>query len=174
MKYSTLLVLTFVSAISFAQKTDVIVKGDSVIVRDESIASDPFKFGRNPLTYLKSKKRKLPRPVIEISTIENTHVQNQVDTVYEIKFKRDSFRIYKGGGGKNFLLDSKIESNKFATKHGIKVGMTKSQIISLLKIQDIQTIPKYLILENTEFTEYLKFEFSRDVLRRIEFQGYFD
>lgn len=52
--------------------------------------------------------------------------------------------------------------------------MTKTQIKNILKSYSIKTIPKYLILENTEIIEYLKLEFNKDILKRIEFQGYFD
>jgi hypothetical protein len=52
--------------------------------------------------------------------------------------------------------------------------MTKTQIRNILRDYDIQTIPKYLILENIEIIEYLKLEFKMEVLKRIEFQGYFD
>jgi hypothetical protein len=158
---------------SFGQENEVIVKGDSLIVRDESIATNPFNFGRDPLEHLKS-KMKLPKPTIEIHTVANRHVDNDVDTIYSLKFGQDSFEVYKWDKEDIGLMYSEIKTDRFATKHGIRIGMTKSQVKSILKDYDVRIIPKYLILENTEIIEYLKLEFSKDTLKRIEFQGYFD
>jgi hypothetical protein len=158
---------------SFGQDKEVILKGDSLFVRDENIATDPFNFGLDPLTHLHT-KIKFAKPTIEIGTVANRHVDNDVDTTYAIVFGPDSFNLYKWDKEENALLSSQINTDRFTTRQGIKVGMTKTQIKNILKSYDIRTIPKYLILENTEIIEYLRLEFNKDILKRIEFQGYFD
>lgn len=158
---------------SFGQTKEVILKGDSLFVRDENIATNPFNFGRDPLTHLKT-QIKFAKPTTEIGTRANRHVDNDVDTTYAMKFGQDSFNLYKWDKEENALLSSNLMTDRFTTRHGIKVGMTKTQIKNILKSYDIRIIPKYLILENIEITEYLKLEFKKDILKRIEFQGYFD
>lgn len=158
---------------SFGQTKEVILKGDSLFVRDENIATNPFNFSRDPLTYINT-KIKFAKPIIKVGTVANRHVDNDVDTAYTITFGQDSFNLYKWDKDENALLSSQVKTDKFATRHGIKVGMTKTQIKNILKSYSIKTIPKYLILENTEIIEYLKLEFNKDILKRIEFQGYFD
>ena len=158
---------------SFGQTKEVILMGDSLFVRDGNIATNPFNFGRDPLTHLNSKIQR-SQPIIERGTVANRHVDNKVDTTYSIQFEQDLFRIYKWDNEGNALLYSQLKTDRFTTKHGIKVGMTKSQVKTALKEYHITTIPKYLILENTEITEYLRLEFNKDMLNRIEFQGYVD
>ena len=158
---------------SFGQTKEVILKGDSLFVRDENIATNPFNFGRDPLNHL-STKIKFTEPKIEIITVANRHVDNDVDTTYAITFGQDSFNLYEWDKEENALLSSQVKTDRFATRHGIKVGMTKTQIKNILKSYEIGAIPKYLILENTEIIEYLKLEFNEDILKGIEFQGYFD
>lgn len=158
---------------SFGQAKEVILTGDSLFVRDENIATNPFNFGRDPLTYL-IRKVKFTKPTIEIGTVTNRHVDNDLDTTYAITFGQDVFHVYKWDQDENALLSSQVKTDKFATRHGIKVGMTKNQIKNILKSYSVETIPKYLILENTEIVEYLKLTFDKDVLKGIEFQGYVD
>jgi hypothetical protein len=150
-------------------------QGDSLIIRDENITVNPFKFGDNALNHLRFKTG-LKKPVVEVSPIANTHVPGQIDSIYTFKFKKDVFRTYKVTGvRKNFLMDADISTKRFVTKHGIKTGMKKKEITRLLSSYKIGTIPGYLVLENSEFYEYFRFKFNkRNVLKRIEFQGYFD
>jgi hypothetical protein len=157
---------------SFGQHKEVILRGDTLFVRDQNIATNPFNFGRDPLTYLNS-TIKFSKPTIENNTVANRH-DNTVDTTYVVKFGQDSFSLYKWDKEENALLYSVIKTERFATKHGIKVGMTKAQIKRLLKDYSIRIIPRYLILENIEIEEYLSLEFNKDILNRIEFQGYLD
>jgi hypothetical protein len=79
---------------SFGQDKEVILKGDSLFVRDENIATNPYDFGRDPLTHLKSKVG-FAKPTIKTSTVANRHVDNDVDTTYAITFGQDSFNLYK-------------------------------------------------------------------------------
>jgi hypothetical protein len=167
------IIFIFGTISSFGQDKEVVLKGDSLFVRDENIATNPFAFGRDPLTHLKT-KIKFSKPTIVVATVANRHVDNDVDTTYAITFGRDSFNLYKWDKDENALLSSYVTTDRFTTRHGIKIGMTKIQIKNLLKNYDIRTIPKYLILENTEIIEYMILEFNSDILKRIEFQGYFD
>lgn len=158
---------------SLGQTKEVILRGDTLFVRDENVATNPFDFGRDPLTYINT-KIKFAKPIIKIGIVANRHVDNDVDTTYIITFGQDSFNLYKWDKDENALLSSQVKTDKFATRHGIKVGMTKNQIKNILKSYSIKTIPKYLILENTKIIEYQNLEFNKDILKRIEFQGYFD
>ena len=167
------IIFIFGTISTFGQDKEVVLKGDSLFVRDENIATNPFAFGRDPLTHLKTKIN-FSKPTIVVSTVANRHVDNDVDTTYAITCGHDSFNLYKWDKDENALLTSQVTTDRFATRHGIKVGMTKNQIKNTLKSYDIRTIPKYLILESTEIIEYLIMEFHNDILKRIEFQGYFD
>jgi hypothetical protein len=157
---------------SFGQDREVVLKGDSLFVRDENMVTNTFNFGHDPLSHLNSIKSL--KPTVEISIVANRHVDNLMDTIYTIKFGPDSFVVYKLSIGENVLLSADVRTSRFATKHGIKVGMTKFQVSSLLKDYNLRTLPGYLILANFEIVEYLRLEFNYDILKRIEFQGYFD
>jgi hypothetical protein len=158
---------------SFGQEIEVALMGDSLFVRDENIATNPYDFGRDTLRYLSSEIQ-FSKPTIEINIVANRHVDNDIDTTYAVTFGRDLFNLYKWDKEENALLSSEVRTDRFVTRHGIKVGMTKAQIKNLLKDYDIQTVPKYLILENIEIVEYLKLEFDKDILVSVEFQAYFD
>jgi len=74
----------------------------------------------------------------------------------------------------NILTDADILTTRFKTKQGIRVGMTKREIIKLLSDYKLTSIPNHLILENLEVPEFLTFEFSNDKLTKIIFDGYID
>lgn len=104
---------------SFGQTKEVILKGDSLFVRDENIATNPFNFGRDPLTYINT-KIKFAKPIIKVGTVANRHVDNDVDTAYTITFGQDSFNLYKWDKDENALLSSQVKTDKFATRHELK------------------------------------------------------
>jgi hypothetical protein len=173
MKLILALALILVSITLWGQDKKVVIRGDSLIVRDENITSNPFNFGRDPLALLRG-NAEFTRPVMKANPTSNRHVDNQVDTIFVITFEQDSFRIYKGGDNENFLLYALLKTDRFKTRHGIQVGMTKLQVRSYLEEYNLGAIPKLLILDNTEIIESISLEFREDVLTKIEFHGYSD
>ena len=156
----------------FGQAGEVLIKGDSLIIRDTNIATNPFNFGKDPLTYLTTKVQPLPKKGMELYS--NRHVDNKVDTAFNLEFGKDKFHICKWGNEENAILYAELATNKFSTKHGIRIGMKKTDVVKILHRYKVVSIPKYLVLENSEIIEYLKLDFSGETLKRIEFQGYMD
>jgi hypothetical protein len=153
----------------FGQEIEIITTGDSTIVRATNIASNPFMFGDNPLISL----LKL-NPKMTIQTFNNRHVDNKVDTAFTLTIGNDSFEIYKWTETENGLLNATVTTSKFITKHGLQIGMRKTEVIEKLKKYGLKSIPGQLILENMEIYELLTLKFTGDSLTRIEFQGYMD
>jgi len=153
----------------FGQDIEITTTGDTTIVRATNIANNPFMFGDNPLNYLQKWN---PKKVSE--TFNNRHVDNKVDTVFTLTIGKDSFKIYKWDEAENGLLNADVTTNKFKTKHGLQIGMTKNEVIGKLKKYGLKSIPGQLILEDMEIYELLTLKFTGDRLTRIEFQGYID
>lgn len=171
----TLLQITLIlaTAEAFGQDGEVLSKGDSLLIRDANIAINPFNFGKDPLTYLTTKVCPLTGKKTKLH--KNRHVRNKVDTAFHLKFAGDKFVIYKWGREENAILRALLTTSKFSTKHGIKVGMTETDVINLLKKKyEVTSIPEHLILENSVTNQYLKIDLNGDTVSRIEFHGYID
>jgi hypothetical protein len=156
----------------FAQGYEIVLHGDSLTIVDERLVNNPFNFGADPLTYLTTKIPGSP-PDIEISLISNLFYVDKIDSSFSIKFETDEFYVYQLRLRKNILTSAVVYSNRFKTSHGIQTGMTKAEIIKLLSMYPLETIPKYLILSNVD-TESLRLIFDNETLTKIEFYGYID
>lgn len=171
MKTLISVILTLLTIELSAQDIEIVLRADSLIIRDMNIATNPFSFGNDPLSHLTKSQ---PYPKIDTGLFENRYIPNKVDTLYSLTFGSDKIKIYKWSNESSAVLNASIATDRFSTKHGIKVGMEKTGIIKALQKYNIASIPKYLILENFEYTEVLIFEFTGKTLKKIEFQGYVD
>jgi hypothetical protein len=156
----------------FGQSYNITLHGDSLTIADELLANNPFNFGVDPLSYLTTKIPG-PPPDIEISQTSNLHVVDKIDSSFSIKFGSDEFYVYQLRHRKNILTSAVVNSDRFTTSHGIRTGMTKAEIIKILSMYPLETIPKYLILSNLD-TESLRLIFENEALTKIEFHGYID
>lgn len=163
-----ILLLTCTSRL-FGQEIEIRTTGDSTIVKATDIASSPFLFGGNPLSSL----LKL-NPNIAIQTFSNRHVDNKIDTAFTLTIGNDIFKIYKWTEAENGLLNATVTTSRFKTKHGLQIGMEKTEVIEKLDKYGLKSITGQLILENIEIYELLILKFTGDRLTRIEFQGYID
>lgn len=153
----------------FTIKSDIKTEGDSVILAAMNITNNPFQFGNNTLGYLS----KL-HPKIKWKPVANTHASDKIDTIFTLSFSRDEFQVYKVDRKKNFLMNADLSTPRFKTRHGIKVGMTKGEVVGVLQDYRLPTLPKYLVLMNAEVWEYFKIEFVNDKVANIIFCGYID
>jgi hypothetical protein len=165
--------LLFFSLAAFAQDNALTISGDTLMIRQTNITEDPFRFGDNPLKYLLKMRHDKPT-AIKKSVVENSHVENKMDTSFDIRFGDDRFALYKWDVESNGLVSAHLKTNKFSTKQGIRIGMKKADIIKLLSAYNLTLIPRVLILEDLETAQNLTFEFRKEVLVSIEFSGYLD
>ena len=165
------IVLILISATRLlCQDVEIIASKDSLTIKSPNIATHlSFDFGKSPLNHL----MKL-NPKISIQTIENYHVENKVDTIFTLSIGKDKFVIYKVDEEINILLDAEIITTKFKTKQGIRVGMKKQDVLKFFTSYGVKSIPNFLILENLEYPEFVTFQFNKDTLIRIVFDGYID
>lgn len=71
-------------------------------------------------------------------------------------------------------MSATLLTNKFKTRHGIHVGLSKKDVIQILKEFGLKSVPRVLVLEDSEIYELLTFSFKGDILSKIEFEGYVD
>jgi hypothetical protein len=82
--------------------------------------------------------------------------------------------VYQLERDENALIEATLKTTQFKTKHGIQVGMSKRDVINKLTDFVLQTIPQYLMLEDTEVYEYIILRFDGDQVKQIDFVGYID
>ena len=153
----------------FSQDIEITTNGDTLTVRATNITNDPFQFGDDPLKYLEKLN-----PKKSIQTFNNRHVDNKVDTAFTLTLGNDNFTVYKWDNEENGLLTADVTTNRFKTKHGLQIGMKKSEVIVKLSNYGLKSIPGQLILEDMIVYELLILKFNADKLTKIEFQGYID
>ena len=71
----------------FGQDFEILTSGDSVTIQASNIATNySFDFGKSPLSFLTKFN-----PKVKTQTIENMHVENKVDTIYNLSIGADKF-----------------------------------------------------------------------------------
>jgi len=151
--------LSLLPRVGLAQSTASFTRGDTLIIRDETIVNDLFGFGNDPLQYLS--KQVQPRPQIEKQAIRSRLEVNQIDTAYRMAVGHDVFVVDKSSVGRNFLLHADVSTKAFKTKHGLAIGMTKADIVKTLAAYEIRSIPNYLVLEDRESVNRLVLYFDK-------------
>jgi hypothetical protein len=76
MKALVCIVLVTMTISIYGQDSELLMKGDTVIIRGYGIVADPFMFGENALDFLMRMNGS-----VEVSTVENRHVDNKVSSV---------------------------------------------------------------------------------------------
>jgi len=159
---------------SWAQQSAVLQKGDTLVIQDERLSSDPFALGNDPLTHLTTNIQH--KPTISKQSTHNLQVE-QIDTVFTLAFGANEFNLYKWetneGQKGNFVLTANVKTDLFKTRQGIKTGQHKAEVIALLNKYNIKSIPHYLTLETPDSGE-LTLEFSGDVLVGMHYVGSYD
>lgn len=140
---------------------------DTLTIVDSEFTMDPFGLGENPLKGLTAIKGSFTH----YQTIKNRHVDNQIDTSFQVKINEDTFEIYKSAF-KSWLTAATINSDRFPVGPGMRIGMTKSELRDQLKLSE--NIPDFIRLQDVEGLEWLDFKFKEDKLFKIEFKGYMD
>jgi hypothetical protein len=169
MKGLFIIILLTASTRLLSQDFELTTSGDTVTIRALNITSDPFQFGSSPLRYLQKFN-----PDTSFETYKNTHDENNIDTVFTLTIGKDHFNITKWDKDQNGLLSAEVSTNKFKTKHGLLIGMKKSEVIGKLNKYKLKSISGHLILEDMEVYEQLVLTFTADILTRITFLGYYD
>lgn len=169
MKGFCIILLLTITTRLLSQDFELIIKGDTLAIREINITNDPFHFGDNPLNYLQKFN-----PTTTFKTYNNIHAENKVDTTFTLTIGKDTFEIIKWHKDQNWLFGANLTTNKFRTKCGLQIGMKKNDVIQHLSRYKLKSIPEHLILEETEVYQLIIFEFSADKLTSINFLGYSD
>lgn len=108
---------------------------------------------------------------MEKELVENRHVKGRTDTIKKFTFEDTSIRVYHTEG--LYAVESaKIQNNYFSLQGPVKVGMEKNQLEQVLNSELNNDI---ISVGNSLGTFEFKFFFgSKDILQKIEFQGYVD
>lgn len=161
--------LFLTSSQSLAQTFEIAHFTDSLIVQDADITLNPFSFGDEPLIYLKKFN-----PTIKKELFENNHVDGKIDTIHNLTIGSDKFSVFQATKTDTWLLSAEVKTSKFKTRLGIHVNQTKEEVIQLLKIYNLKSLPNCLVLENIEYSEYLLIRFRKGKVASIGFSGYYD
>ncbi|SHG64887.1 hypothetical protein SAMN04488109_1234 [Chryseolinea serpens] len=158
----------------WAQQGTVFQEGDTLVIQDERLSPDPFALGNDPLTYLTTHIKQ--KPTISKQSTHNLQVE-QIDTVFTLAFGANEFNLYKWetseGQKGNFVLTASVKTDLFKTRHGIKTGQHKAEVMALLKQYNIKSIPHYVTLETPDSGE-LTLEFRDDILVGMHYVGSYD
>lgn len=156
-------------AIEQLEDRDTAQQKDSLTIVNSDFTTNPFELGENPLDKLIS----VENVKTAYKTYKNRHVENQIDTVFQIKIEGDYFEVYKSAS-ENWLIEAKVLTENFQTRQGVKVGMTKSEVKEQLNLTSIEKLPDHLRLQNREVLEWFDLQFKNDRLETIKFNGYVD
>ena len=136
---------------------------DTLKIVDSEFTVDPFGLGENPLRRLTS----IERSSTNYQIFKNRHVVNRIDTSFQVRISVDTFEVYQTAS-KNWVTAADINSDRFSTKKGIRIGMTKSEVKEKLKSDE--NLPNLVRIQNLEVLEWIDLIFKKDRLEKIEFK----
>jgi hypothetical protein len=157
----------------------IAAQSDTLMITDMKNISDPFSFGKKPLTHLLNEIDIEPsfKSLTEHSDStmnENGDFANMIiGSSYTLKYGEDFFQIYRRTDSVEFLLGAEILTNQFSNKWNVQIGMNKEQVIKKLSQFNIDKIPTTLIIGDLEYT-FIQFDFEKEKLRRIKYDFYVD
>lgn len=144
-----ILVLTLaIPLVVFGQDDRVKYFGDSLFITDEGITNNFLDFGNDPLAKIKG----VYNPKYTVKTFFNRHVDGAIDTVFTFYIKDSEIEIYKVHS-ENFVTSARIQSENIKTRVGFTIGMDKLKFIDLMKSFELNYIPDYVKLFNSEIEE---------------------
>jgi hypothetical protein len=157
---------------SIQQDSTNSISPDTLIIKDNEAVDDPFAFGDRPLSFLLSDTSLTP-------VVKTEDYQEEGDTIkrgtyYQLKYDNDYFSFYRRLDSAEFYTGSELLTTKFSTKSGVKIGMTKKELLNYWKKYKIVDIPSVVIIGDEFMNSSIQFEFNNDRLTRIFYDPYFD
>jgi len=101
----------------------------------------------------------------------NDHDESIVDTIYTFSNSNNKIEIYRAVHA-DMIITFDVVDERFKISKNIKPGMTKDEFLKKLKIKT--PINDTLNVEILEGNMYFTFYFQNEILKRIEFNNYFD
>ncbi|WP_018343659.1 hypothetical protein [Cytophaga aurantiaca] len=106
----------------------------------------------------------------EKTTEANRFVAGQIDTIERLSFKESNITIYRTPD-KNILISSDIRNAEISLSKGIKVGISRDELLKTLNAQSSRDTLTVTDFEgNTDVMLILK----NNILSRIVYNGYVD
>ncbi len=164
MKLVFILISFLISFQSNGQEAHYYFEGDTLVITNSEFVIDPFKFGIEPILFLKNQSS----TSVDITTYLNRHVDNQIDSLFTFKFGKDLFQVFKNQS-ENFLISGIVYSRKFPVNQEIKIGMKKDDFSKKLNLDLNENLPEYFRIRDIEFLTWIDFYFKEDELVKISF-----
>ena len=102
--------------------------------------------------------------------VSNEHNPRLTDTIYIFQKGNCKIEIYHSQSA-DFVQSAMITSPLIDIGSGIKIGQTKKEVITRLKLK---TTPNKFQVGDLESGSLYSFEFIQDTLNSVEFEGYVD
>jgi hypothetical protein len=157
---------------SIQQDSTDFISTDTLTITDNETAHDPFAFGDKPLSFLLSDTSFIPEVKTEDYQEEGEPVKR--GTFFHLKYDKDSFSFFKRLDSVEFYYWAELKTTNFSTKSGVKIGMTKKEVLNYWRKYKIQKTPNVVIIGDEFMNSSIQFEFKNDRVNRISYDPYFD
>ncbi|MDP5198829.1 hypothetical protein [Flavobacterium sp. DG2-3] len=131
-------------------------------IQDDSLAAKFF--------YELNEFKKDSRFIIQKELIKNRHVDNVIDTVINFEFDKIKISSYKTQT-EEFIFEANIKNPEFQFSKNIKIGIKKKDFENSLNTKINSNVIKVGDLEQTSV---FVFNFKKDILTEIVYEGYLD
>lgn len=142
-------------------------ENDIKIVEEQYIQDDSL---TAKLFYELSEFKKDSRFIIQKEPVNNRHVDNVVDTVLNFKFDKIKISSYKSVT-EEFVFEANIKNPEFQFSKNIKIGIKKKDFEKSLNTKINSNVIK---IGDLEQTSVFVFNFKKDILTEIIYEGYLD
>lgn len=106
-----------------------------------------------------------PSFIKSVHTRENTHVKNQIDTIYTLTTPLSTLKVYKTPT-KKWLISAILKDKTFVLLEHIKIGMSIKDFLKYINHDVISDDIRIGVLESNM---YFKFLFHEEQLTEIQF-----
>ncbi|QHL88508.1 hypothetical protein GU926_14130 [Nibribacter ruber] len=161
---------------AFYQKNEFTLESNAEVRRATEFISNPFLLEPEPALQHYVALVKSRYNIIK-DTIANLHDARSIDTLFHLNFDSSTVELYYPVYTQRFLLSyADVKSQNLALRNGIKVGMTRAELIQKLQGYKLYIKEQKNVLEvcDWERNSWLRFHLVKGRVASIQYEGYVD
>lgn len=161
---------------AFYQKNEFTLESNSEVRRAADFISNPFLLEAEPALkhYVAQVKSKYK---IVRDTVANLHNAKYIDTLFHLNFDSSTVELYYPVYTQRYLLSyADVKSQNLTLRNGIKVGMTRNELIQKIQGYKLYIKEQKNVIEvcDWERNSWLRFHLSKGRVASIQYEGYVD
>ncbi|ALI98621.1 hypothetical protein [Rufibacter tibetensis] len=161
---------------AFYQRVEMLSEEHPEVTKASAFINNPFLPVAEPVLKHYTEQVRTACKIVK-DTVTNLHNARYIDTLVMLNFDSSTVELYYPIYTKRFLLSyADIKSPNLALKNGIKVGMSRQDLLEKLQGYKLFIKEQKNVIEvcDWERNSWLRFNLSKGKISGIQYEGYID